>query len=136
MEFPLALTLDGGIRTPKPYPIIVSGRAITSGWWVDLTAADVSEACYTNGEVFHEACNPLWVCPQVKGLGIRGDLSSFSLPRELLPGDRFRHTLDYQIGDAHHVGEATPEILAVPNQAGFGSRSLWSRLGDEMGGGG
>ena len=64
MEFPLALTLDGGltgegegkmssqavarcpdteyggIRTPKPYLVIVSGRAITSGWWVDLTATD------------------------------------------------------------------------------------------------
>ena len=105
----------GGMRTPNPYPIVVSGKVITGGWWVDLSATDASEAYFIDGSVYHEECILCWLCPQVKGLGIQGDLSSFSLPRELLPGDTFRYTLDYQAGDGHHFGEATLEILAVPD---------------------
>jgi hypothetical protein len=111
----------GGIRTPDPYPVTVTSTVTTSGWMVQLVATDLSQAYLTNGQVYHEECILCWVLPQYKGLGVSGSLASFSLPRELLPGDTFRFEMDYHVpqpGASYtndHVGEGTLEILEVPH---------------------
>jgi hypothetical protein len=138
MEFTLSLTEDGGLtgsgrgtmgaegiarcpdtdygghRTPASYAVTVKGTVTTSGWMVELVAEDASEFYFTSGEVYHTECRLCWLLPQVKGLGVSGSLASFSLPRELLAGDTFRFVLDYQVGEGHHVGEGTVEIVEVP----------------------
>lgn len=109
----------GGVRTPEPYPVVVTSTATANGWMVELVATDVSQAYSVSGAVYREECILCWVLPQYKGLGVSGSLSSFSLPRELQAGDTFRFELDYHVPQLSwtndHVGTGTLEILEVPH---------------------
>jgi hypothetical protein len=111
----------GGVRTPEPYPVTVTSTVTVSGWMVQLVATDLSQAYFTNGQVYHEECILCWVLPHYEGLGVSGSLANFSLPRELLAGDTFRFEMDYHVpqpGASYvndHVGEGTLEILEVPH---------------------
>jgi hypothetical protein len=111
----------GGIRTPDPFPVVVTGTTTVSGWIVQVTATDVSEAYFVNSAVYFEQCMLCWVLPEYEGLGVTGSIGTgFSMPWDLRPGDTFRFVLDHHVPQPDgsyvndHVGEGTLEILEVP----------------------
>jgi hypothetical protein len=111
----------GGIRTANPFRVTVKGTPTESGWKVQVTATDESEAYYTSSAVYFEQCVLCWVLPEFEGLGVTGTIGEgFSMPWDLRSGDTFRFEMDYHIPQEgcsstnDHVGEGTLEILAVP----------------------
>ncbi|MBN2149616.1 MAG: hypothetical protein JW726_19670 [Anaerolineales bacterium] len=107
----------GGIRTPDPFPVTVSGSADDNYWNIDLVANDLTQAYFTNGEVYHEECMLCWVMPQFEGVNISGTLASFALPRNAQVGDQFTFEMDYHVPQStwvnDHIGSAVLEILEV-----------------------
>lgn len=107
----------GGVRTPEPFPVVVTGSVVETGWRIELVATDASQYYFNNGEVYHQGCILCWVLPEFKGRELGGTLASFTLPGDIQVGDQFTFDLDYHIPQGSytndHVGSGTLEILEV-----------------------
>lgn len=107
----------GGVKTPNPFPVSVTGSVTEVGYHFNLTATDLSQYHFTSGEVYHQGCILCWIFPEFKGVDTGGDLTSFTLPMDIKVGDQFDFELDYHIPQEgytnDHVGSGVLEILAL-----------------------
>jgi hypothetical protein len=108
----------GGLETPAPYPVTLTGSPVGDVWQVELTANDVSRAVYGGGGVYHEESVLSWILPQYEGE--IGTLEYFALPQNVQAGDEFIFDLDYEVAGTgggytnHFVGTGWLTIIETP----------------------
>jgi hypothetical protein len=101
----------GGLKTPDPFPVTVSGFVDEGVSKITLAATDTSQAYLTNGSVYRTECVLCWVMPEFKGTDISGTLASFSIPASATGDSVFTFKMNYIIESNVHEGEGLLEIL-------------------------